>query len=158
MTKYLVLLALLALAASPALAVDSRIVPEFTTLEPNDVELVDYCVSHAGSPLPGTAITVTTFCKDHNGLVGCQVPPDDTGTAELSVAPLDAVTGADGCGDVQLTTTGASGTFYYTLSGSLGGSQITRETGTAVVPEFSTFLGAAALAASGLLVWRKKNA
>jgi len=31
------------------------------------------------------------------------------------VAPLDAVTGADGCGDVQLTSTGASGTFYYTL-------------------------------------------
>ena len=89
--------------------------------------------------------------------MGCQTPPDENPTGELAVAALDAVTGADGCGDLQLTTTGASGNFYYTVSGSSGGATITRETGQALVPEMSVAAAGLALGLAGLLVWRKRN-
>lgn len=145
------------MSAIPALAVNSVLVPEVQSIEPNDVEVVQYCVSHDGNPLAGIAIAVERVCKDHNGVIGCQVPPDEEPTAELSVVALDAVTGADGCGDVQLTSNSASGIFHYTVSGSSGNAEITRETGTALVPEFTTGLMALTLAAAGLLVWRKRS-
>jgi len=153
----LLTLALLLLSAAPALAVNSVLIPEVMTIEPNDVEIVEYCVSHNGAPLAGIAIAIDEVCKDHNGIVGCQTPPDENPTGELAVAALDAVTGADGCGDLQLTTTGASGNFYYTVSGSSGGATITRETGQALVPEMSVAAAGLALGLAGLLVWRKRN-
>ena len=138
-------------------AVNSFIVPEVLTIQSNDLEIVDYCVENpTGTPFPGVDISITEWCKDANGIVGCQ-PADSLFDPELAVAALDVVTGADGCGDVQLTATGASGTFYYTIAGSLGGVQITSETGTALVPEFGVIGSSLALVLAGVLIWRKRK-
>lgn len=151
-------LALLLLSAAAVSAVNSVLIPETLVITPDDVDLVEYCVTHHGDPLPDVAVVVEAVCRDRDHLVGCAPAEDEMSPASFGLAALDATTGPDGCATLQAVTASAdvNGTYYYTVSGSLGHATITRETGTAVVPEFGTVAGALALGLSGLLIWRRQ--
>lgn len=135
-------------------ATNSQIVPESITVAPSDVKVTEFCVQQNGEALPGVAVTVFAVCRDTNSLVGCQ-PDDAYAGFELSVIPLDAVTDADGCATIQLVSTHAHGSYYYSVMGQVGEAIVTVETGSADVPEMSTVGAAVALTLGGLLVWRK---
>ena len=147
-------LAALLLSALAVSATNSRIIPETVVVTPDDVKLAEFCVTNAGSPKPGVGVDVQQVCRDLNHVIGCQAA-DTLNPASLSVVALDAETGADGCADLQLVSTGANGTYYFAVSGSLGGAEVTRETGMAVVPEFGTVAAALSLVLAGALVWRR---
>lgn len=154
-------LAALLLSALAVSATNSFFVPERLVVMPDDVRLMEWCIEQYGNPQAHVGINVMTWCRDQNGLVGCQYPGDREYPPELWVLALDAETDVDGCGNLQINTVSApNGTTYWlTVSGDVGGVEISRETGQIdTVPEFGTMAGALALGLAGLLVWRKRPA
>jgi LPXTG-motif cell wall-anchored protein len=149
----MVLMAVSVLAASDDLS------PLDTTMAETDTQTAEYCVDGYTPEDSTIDITVTNVCKDLNSITGCQAADDATQT-EFTATPASStltLTGGAGCVDIDLQTTSASGIFYYTVNGEITGEVITSETGSVLVPEFTTIGAALALAGAGLFIYKKKR-
>jgi len=158
--KVIPALVLVLLSAAAVSATNSFFDPERIVVMPDDVRMMRWCVEQYGNPAPGVDVILQTWCRDQNGVVGCQYPGDREFPPELWVLPLDWETGLDGCANLQINTNNApNGTTYWlTVSGELGGIEVTRETGQIdTVPEFGTIASALTLGLAGLLIWRRPN-
>lgn len=132
--------------------------PLDTTMAENDVELAQYCV-HDVVPEDGTlTVVVDPVCEDLNGISGCQAA-DDLATTEFTAVSQGDITLVDGagCTYIELTTIDASGRFYYTVNGEIGQAEITSETGSVFVPEFTTVGAALALLGAGFYAYKKRD-
>ena len=140
-------------------ATTTTLVPSDITMDVTDAKTTEFCIySDAGMTLPlNVAVSVGTVCRDIDGLVGCS-GADIASPAGFSVTPVDATTGADGCDDISLVTSRAStGLYYYTINGVVAGTTIGSETGSVLVPEFTTIGSALVLLGAGLFIYKKKR-
>jgi LPXTG-motif cell wall-anchored protein len=143
-------------------SVDSQITPGVVNMEVNDVVDVEYCaekvfLDNSRAAYPGLTVTVNAVCQDQNGVFGCHAA-DIMYPAVFTAVAIDAVTGADGCATVQLTSINAlGGTFFYEVNGAEGDAVVTEETGTAYIPEFTTIGAGLVLLGAGLYSYRKRK-
>ena len=158
MKKLFGFLALFVLMASQVLATDLELTPEFVTMAPTDVEVVDACITKSsGGPYVGVALVIDTYCQDLNGNEVC-----DGGdlTAPASFTPVVTSTPTDGagCGQVTLTTSSAApGMYAYKVNGMDAGAEVASEHGLVLVPEFTTIGAGLVLAGAGLYMYRKRK-
>ena len=160
MKKILICLAVMVISLTGLVsATTTTLTPSDITMDVNDAETTVFCIySNANMTLPmNVNVAVGNVCRDIDGLVGCS-GADIASPLGFSVVPVDATTGADGCDNIDLTTVSAStGLYYYTINGVVAGTTIGSETGSVLVPEFTTLGAALVLAGAGLFIYRKQR-
>jgi hypothetical protein len=130
-----------------------------------ETKIVQYCIDKVyynpdtqeekREPFSGMDVVLGDVCLDMNELFGCQ-GADDLFPGAFTVTVLEPVTGDDGCADIELKTEEASGLYYFKLNGDLGGSVVTGETGSVLVPEFGVLGAVGILAVAGLFISKKR--
>jgi len=158
MKKLFGILALFVLMVSSVVATDMDITPDFTTMAPTDVEVVDVCITKSsGGPYVGVALVIDTYCKDLNSNEICDAA-DLTGPADFTPVVTSTPTDVTGCGQVTLTTVAAApGMYAYKVNGMDAGAEVASEHGLVLVPEFTTIGAGLVLAGAGLYMYRKRK-
>ena len=70
--KVIPALVLVLLSAAAVSATNSFFDPERIVVMPDDVRMMRWCVEQYGNPAPGVDVILQTWCRDQNGVVGCQ--------------------------------------------------------------------------------------
>ncbi len=161
MKKILISLVAILLALTGVVsATTTTLIPSDITMDVNDAKTVEFCIyTDAGMTQPmDVNVNITNICRDVDGSYGCS-GPDIMDPVGFSVVPVDVNTGADGCDDIDLTTTAAeTGLYYYTVNGvTVAGATIGSETGTVLIPEFTTLGAGLVLFGAGLYMYRKRS-
>jgi|SRR3989338_2889307 len=149
------------LMAGFVLASDLDLNPQFTTMAPTDVKIVEACITEDGLsgtvPLVGIDLSVTVWCLNVNGNTVCD-GPDLFFPATFTPVITQDPTNASGCGEVTLTTSGAAGGEYrYRVNGMDAGVEVASETGIVLIPEFTTIGAGLVLAGAGYYMYRKRS-
>ena len=116
MRKVFVLLLSLLLVSTVAaipVATDSYIEDPVVSMDPYEYKLNKFCVNfidedNVTTPASGLEVVIDIFCKDNNGLVGCQ-QNDTKYPGDFWVITIDPVTQYDGCAMFGLQTLNANG-------------------------------------------------
>ena len=157
MKKLFGILALFVLMASSVLASDLDLDPQVTTMAPTDVQTVDACITDAfDNPFVGVTLVIDTYCQDFDNNQVCNAGDSffpGTFTPTITGSP----TGLDGCGEVTLTTSLASGTYVYKVNGEFASVEVASESGLVLVPEFTTIGAGLVLAGAGAYMYRKRS-
>ncbi len=157
MKKLFGILALFVLMASSVLASDLDLDPQVTTMDTTDVRTVDACITDAfDDPFVGVDLVIDTYCQDldNNQVCNGAEGPSAEFTPTVTSSPTDGT----GCGEVTLTTAGASpGTYVYKVNGEVANVEVASESGLVLIPEFTTLGAGLALAGAGLYMYRKRS-
>ena len=160
MKKIFVLGVMLCFLLSLVTAVDMTITPQLVHLEYTDSKDVTVCVARAdGSPYVGLDLMVTSQCQDLDGDEVYSLAEDGNAVGIFDASVKTSPTGADGCGEVTLTTANAmGGTFAYSInSKTSAGVVVDEEGGLAYIPEFTVLGAGAALAIAGFYIAKKRK-
>ena len=158
MKIFLVMLALFVLMVSSVLATNLVITPDLTTMDTDDVQVVDVCIKKSGGdPLVGADLVVETYCRDLNSNEVCD-GGDVTLPAGFSAVVTSSPTDGSGCGEVTLTTSSATpGVYAYKVNGEDTGVLVASEHGLVLIPEFTTIGAGLVLIGAGLYMYRKRK-
>jgi len=160
MNKILVFLAIMVLSLTGLVsATTTEVTPNGITMDINDAKTTVFCIyQDTAKTIPmDVNVVVGNVCRDVDGLFGCSAA-DIALPAGFSVLPADATTGVDGCDNINLKTVNANtGLYYYTIDGQVAGTTIGSDTGSVLVPEFTTIGAFMVLVGAGLFIYKKRK-
>lgn len=158
MKKTILLIAIIAMLVSSAIATETILNPETVKMGLQDTKTVKFCLYQDSQP-QDVYVKLGNFCYDKDGLLGCSkedvIYPDG-----FIVYPESYQTGKDGCVDIILMTdVEESGIYYYTVNGQVAGTTVGTETGKVIldVPEFGVLASLVILAGTGAYIGIKRR-